>query len=102
MLRKSTRTHSGAQETGQKISDPNTLHDRMLPKAENVSYNCLLSMDLSKFLMKMLPWPDLRSAGSRCDHIMRMGLPFSEVLHFFVSQLFQAKFKKRIWRSFWS
>ncbi len=35
----------------------------MLPKAENVSYRALLSMDLSRFLMKMFPTPLLRSDG---------------------------------------
>lgn len=53
-----------------------TLHERMLPKAENVSYSALLSMDLSKFLMNMLPTPLLRRDGSRWDHMIRTGLPF--------------------------
>ena len=32
-------------------------HLRMLPKAEKVSCSALLSTDLSRFLMKMLPTP---------------------------------------------
>lgn len=52
-----------------------TLQERMFPKAENVSYNALLSIDLSKFLMKMFPTPLLRRDGSRWDHMMRTGLP---------------------------
>lgn len=44
---------------------PLTLQDRMFPKAENVSYKALLSIDLSKFLMKMFPTPLLRRDGSR-------------------------------------
>ena len=35
----------------------------------------LLSIDLSKFLMKMFPWPDFRSDGSRWLHMIRIGLP---------------------------
>lgn len=54
---------------------PLTLQDRMFPKAENVSYKALLSIDLSKFLMKMFPTPLLRRDGSRWDHMMRTGLP---------------------------
>lgn len=42
-----------------------TLQERMFPKAENVSYKALLSIDLSKFLMKMFPTPLLRRDGSR-------------------------------------
>lgn len=42
-----------------------TLQERMFPKAEKVSYRALLSMFLSKFLMKMFPTPDLRKEGSR-------------------------------------
>lgn len=53
----------------------NTLHERMFPKAENVSYRALLSMDLSRFLMKMFPTPLFLSDGSRCDHMIRTGLP---------------------------
>lgn len=52
-----------------------TLQDRMLPNAEKVSYRALLSIDLSKFLMKMLPTPLFLSDGSRWDHMMRTGLP---------------------------
>ena len=48
----------------------------MFPKALNVSYKALLSMLLSRFLMKMLPTPDLRKEGSRCDHMIRIGRPF--------------------------
>ena len=54
-----------------------TLHDKMLPKAENVSYSALSSMSLSRFFMKTLPTPDLRNDGSRCDHMMRIGFPFT-------------------------
>lgn len=32
----------------------------------------LLSIPSSRFLMKMLPWPVLRSAGSRWDHMIRL------------------------------
>ena len=53
-----------------------TLQLKMFPKAEKVSYMALLSMDLSKFLMKTLPTPDFRREGSRWDHIIRMGRPF--------------------------
>ena len=35
-----------------------TLQDKIFPNAEKVSYNCLLSIVLSKFLMKMLPTPN--------------------------------------------
>uniref|UniRef100_A0A8W7P0C1 Uncharacterized protein n=1 Tax=Anopheles coluzzii TaxID=1518534 RepID=A0A8W7P0C1_ANOCL len=52
-----------------------TLQLRMLPNAENVSYIALLSIFLSRFLMNTLPTPDLRSDGSRCDHMMRIGRP---------------------------
>lgn len=52
-----------------------TLHERMLPKAEKVSYRALLSMDLSRFLMKMFPTPLFLSEGSRWDHMMRTGRP---------------------------
>lgn len=36
-----------------------------------------MSMSLSRFLMKMLPTPDLRNAGSRWEYMMRMGFPFT-------------------------
>ena len=49
----------------------------MLPKALKVSYKALLSMLLSKFLIKMLPTPDRRSDGSRCDHMILIGRPLS-------------------------
>lgn len=52
-----------------------TLQDRMFPNAENVSYRALLSMDLSRFLMKMFPTPLFLNEGSRWDHMMRRGLP---------------------------
>ena len=52
-----------------------TLADRMSPNAENVSCSALWSMSLSRFLMKTLPTPERRPAGSRCDHMMRMGRP---------------------------
>lgn len=52
-----------------------TLHDRMFPKAENVSYRALLSMESSRFLMKMFPTPDFLRPGSRWDHMIRMGRP---------------------------
>jgi len=34
----------------------------------------LLSICSSRFLMKMLPAPVFRSAGSRCDHMMRLSM----------------------------
>ena len=49
----------------------------MFPKAENVSYMALLSMLLSKFLMKTLPTPERLRLGSRWLHMMRMGRPFN-------------------------
>lgn len=52
-----------------------TLEESMLPKVEKVSYRALLSMEFSKFLMKMLPIPDFRRPGSRWDHMIRMGWP---------------------------
>ena len=45
----------------------------MFPKALKVSYSALLSMVLSKFLIKMFPTPDRRSDGSRWDHMILMG-----------------------------
>ena len=62
----------------------------MLPKAENVSYRALLSMLLSRFLMKTLPTPDLRSDGSRWDHIILIGRPFI-VSKFIVSSALSAR-----------
>lgn len=53
----------------------NTLQERMFPKAENVSYRALLSMDLSRFLMKMFPTPLFLNDGSRWDHMIRTGRP---------------------------
>ena len=52
-----------------------TLQDKMLPKAEKVSYKFLWSIDLSKFLMKMLPSPDFLKDGSRWLHMILMGRP---------------------------
>jgi len=52
-----------------------TLQERMLPNAENVSYSALLSMDLSRFFIKIFPTPDLRSDGSRWDHMILIGFP---------------------------
>lgn len=52
-----------------------TLQDKMLPKAEKVSYKALLSIDSSMFFMKMFPTPDFLSPGSRWDHIIRIGRP---------------------------
>lgn len=52
-----------------------TLQDKILPKAEKVSYSALLSIESSMFLIKMLPTPDFRRAGSRWDHIIRIGRP---------------------------
>ena len=51
-----------------------TLQDKIFPKAPNVSQRALLSMLLSKFLMKMFPTPDFLRLGSLCVHIIRMGL----------------------------
>lgn len=53
-----------------------TLQERIFPKAENVSYKALLSMESSRFLMKIFPTPDFLSPGSRWDHMIRMGRPF--------------------------
>ena len=47
----------------------------MLPNAENVSYSALLSIDLSRFFIKIFPTPDLRSDGSRWDHMILIGFP---------------------------
>mmetsp|Transcript_12785 Transcript_12785/g.26978 ORF Transcript_12785/g.26978 Transcript_12785/m.26978 type:complete len:213 (+) Transcript_12785:515-1153(+) len=52
-----------------------TLHERMVPKALNVSCRALLSMLSSRFLMKMFPTPLLRCEGSLWLHMIRMGLP---------------------------
>ena len=52
-----------------------TLQDRMLPKALKVSYRALLSIALSRFLMKIWPTPEWRSEGSRWDHMIRHGRP---------------------------
>lgn len=62
----------------------NKFSDNLLT-AENVSYMTLLSILLSRFLMKMLPRPDLRMDGSRCDHMIRTGLPMM-VSKFIVSR----------------
>lgn len=61
----------------------------MFPNEEKVSYKDLLSMLLSRFLMKTFPTPDLRSDGSRCDHMIRMGRPFN-ASKFIVSSAFSA------------
>ena len=45
-----------------------------MPKVENVSYNILLSMDLSRFLMKMFPLLDLRRDGSAAAVVISAGL----------------------------
>lgn len=47
----------------------------MFPKAENVSYRALLSMESSRFLINTFPTPDFLSPGSRWDHMIRMGRP---------------------------
>lgn len=65
---------SAASPLLQALGTP-TLHDRMFPKVENVSYRALLSMESSRFLMKTFPTPDFLSPGSRWDHMMRMGRP---------------------------
>lgn len=72
-----------------------TLQDRMFPNAENVSYKALLSMDLSRFLMKMFPTPLFLSEGSRWDHMIRRGLPFI-TSKFMVSKALSAKTNKQI------
>lgn len=69
----------------------------MFPNAENVSYIALLSILLSKFFIKTLPTPDLRSDGSRCDHMMRMGRPFI-MSKFMVSRARSAKINKKVYR----
>jgi hypothetical protein len=70
-----------------------TLQLKILPKAENVSYMALLSIVLSKFLIKTLPTPDLRSEGSLWDHIIRIGRPLI-VSKFIVSKARSAEKKK--------
>lgn len=72
-----------------------TLQLKMFPNAENVSYIALLSILLSKFFMKTFPTPDLRSEGSRWDHIMRMGRPFI-MSKFMVSRARSAKRNKQV------
>lgn len=52
-----------------------TLQDRMFPKAENVSYRALLSMESSRFLINTFPTPDFLSPGSLWDHMIRIGRP---------------------------
>lgn len=54
-----------------------TLQERMLPNALKVSYKALLSIDLSRFLIKMLPTPERRRDGSRWLHMIRIGRPRS-------------------------
>ena len=53
-----------------------TLQERMFPKALKVSYRALLSIPLSRFLIKMFPTPERRRAGSRWDHMILIGRPF--------------------------
>lgn len=48
-----------------------------MPKAEKVSYRALLSMDLSRFLIKILPTPDFLREGSLWDHMILIGFPFT-------------------------
>lgn len=72
-----------------------TLQLKMFPNAENVSYMALLSILLSKFFMKTLPTPDLRSDGSRWDHMMRIGRPFI-MSKFMVSRARSAKTYKLV------
>jgi len=67
-----------------------TLQDRMFPKAEKVSYSALLSMLLSRFLMKTLPTPDFLREGSRWDHIILIGRPLI-VSKFIVSRALSAE-----------
>lgn len=59
------------------VDGARTLQERMLPKAEKVSYSALLSMDLSRFLMNTLPTPDFLREGSLWDHMIRIGLPLT-------------------------
>ena len=59
------------------IYDNCTLQERMLPKAEKVSYRALLSMDLSRFLMNTLPTPDFLREGSLWDHMILIGFPLT-------------------------
>eukprot|EP00001_Collodictyon_triciliatum_P005089 00989_6 len=54
------------------------MQERILPKVENVS-SAFSSMVRSRFLIKTLPWPDLRTAGSR-DHMSRQTWPRIGVL----------------------
>ena len=66
----------------------------MFPKALNVSYKALLSILLSRFLMKMFPTPDRRSDGSRWDHMILMGRPF-RLSKFIVSRALSAEWRER-------
>ena len=71
-----------------------TLQLRIFPKAENVSYMALLSMALSRFLIKTLPTPDRRRLGSRWLHMIRIGRPF-KTSKFIVSRARSAAKKNR-------
>lgn len=62
----------------------------MFPNIENVSYIALLSILLSRFLINIFPAPERLMDGSRCDHIMRMGLPYI-ISKFIVSKARSAK-----------
>ena len=72
-----------------------TLHERMLPNALNVSYRALLSIPLSRFLIKMFPTPERRMDGSRCDHMILIGRPF-RLSKFIVSRALSAE-RECVW-----
>lgn len=72
-----------------------TLQLKIFPNAENVSYIALLSMLLSRFLINTFPTPDFLSDGSRCDHIILIGLVFN-TSKFIVSSARSAKTKSLI------
>jgi len=66
----------------------------MFPKAEKVSYRALLSIDLSRFLMKTFPTPDFLSDGSLCDHMILIGFPLT-TSKFIVSKALSAETNKQ-------
>lgn len=72
-----------------------TLQERMLPKAEKVSYSALLSMDLSRFLMNTLPTPDFLREGSLWDHMIRIGFPLT-TSKFMVSKALSADRREQV------
>jgi hypothetical protein len=55
------------------------LHERILPKGENMSYKLLLSMFGSRFFTNTFARPLFRMLGSRWENVIRMGFPFNGV-----------------------